>query len=88
MIQAELNVKTCNKYQQFKRRNNIYEYLSLNIIDVLKFWNSLHIYLVGLYTKSIGQQHTGGAIIKEYLSLNCMKMVDPATSWFDIVKVL
>ena len=30
---------------------------------------------------------TGDAIIKNNVSLTCMKMIDPATSWFEIVKV-
>ena len=43
--------------------------------------------LVALYIKYIRQQHPGGAIIKNNVSLTCMTMVDPATSSFKTVKV-
>ena len=47
----------------------------------------MHIGLIGPYVKSIRQQQKCGAIIKNYMSLTCMKMIDPATGWFEIVKV-
>ena len=35
-------------------------------------------YLIGPYSKSIQQQQTGGAIIKNNASLTCMAIIDPA----------
>ena len=44
--------------------------------------------LIGPYIKSIKQQNPGGAIIWKNISLTCMKMIDPATGWFEIVEIL
>ena len=43
--------------------------------------------LIGPYSKSIRQQQTVRAIIKNNFSLTCMTMIDPAMGWFEIVKV-
>ena len=43
--------------------------------------------LIGKYYKSIKQQHPGGAIVKKYVILTCMTMIDPATVWFETVEV-
>ena len=43
--------------------------------------------LIGLYSKSIRQHQPGGAIIKNNVSLTCLKMIDPATGWFEIVEM-
>ena len=40
--------------------------------------------LIGPYSKSIKQQQLGGAIIKNNVSLTCMKMIDPTKGWFEI----
>ena len=47
----------------------------------------MHVELIGLYSKSIGQHQPGGAIIRNNVSLNCMPMIDPAMGWFVIFKV-
>ena len=70
------------KNQQFKSRNNFYEQLPPNIIVAFKMCNLVHIYLIGLYVKSIRQQKPGKAIIKKGVSLTCMKMIGPTTVWF------
>ena len=44
--------------------------------------------LLGLYSKSIRQQQPVGAIIKNDISLTCMKMIDLAKGCFEIPKVL
>ena len=44
--------------------------------------------LIGLYINLIRQQHPGGTIIWKKAGLTCMTMIDPATGWFKIVKLL
>ena len=73
--------------QQFKKRKTLYGHLPPNIFEQLKMWNLVHINQVGTYYDSIIQQQQGGVIIKKYLSLICMTMIDPATGWLEIVKV-
>ena len=52
------------------------------IITELKLWDFVHVKLIDPYIKYIRQQQLGGAIIWKNVSLNCMKMIDPATGWF------
>ena len=40
--------------------------------------------LVGQYSKSILQQHTGGSIIKNHISLICMTIIGSVNGWFEI----
>ena len=47
----------------------------------------MHVDLIGPYSKSIRQQHPGGTVIRKNSSLTCIMMIDPATGWFDIVKI-
>ena len=47
----------------------------------------VHVELIGPYSKHIRQQNPGGAIINNNFILTCMKMIDPATSWFEMFKV-
>ena len=47
----------------------------------------VHVDLIGPYSRSTRQQHPGGAIIKNYVSLTCMTMIDPAMGLFEIIKV-
>ena len=74
--------------QQFKKRKTIYGRLPPNKIAELKPWDTVHVNLIGPYTKSIRQKHLGGAIIKNNASLNWMNMIKPALGWFEITKVL
>ena len=48
----------------------------------------MHMDLIGPYNKSIRQQHTFGAIIKNIFSLTWMTMIDPDTDWFRIFEIL
>ena len=77
----------CKKCQQFKYINTLYGHLPPNIMAALKPWNLVHIDLIIPYAKSIWQHHPGGLIIKKDMSLTCMKIIDPTTGWFKIVKV-
>ena len=43
--------------------------------------------MVGPYSKSIRQQHPGGAIIQNNANLTCMMMIDLVTGWFKIVEI-
>ena len=47
----------------------------------------MHVDLIGMYIKFIKQQNLGDAIIKNNVSLTCMKMIEPTTGWFEIVEV-
>ena len=66
----------------------IYGNLLLKNISKLKPWDFVHVYLIGPYSKSIRQYHSGGAIVCKNSSLTCMTMIDPATGWFEIFKIL
>ena len=46
-----------------------------------------YIDLIGPYRKSIRQQQPGGKVIINNTSLTCMKIIDPTTGWFKIVKI-
>ena len=58
----------------------------MNIVE-LKPWDLVHLDLIGPYSKSIRKQNPGGSIIKNNVSLTCMKIIDPATGWFKITKI-
>ena len=47
----------------------------------------MHVGLIVPYNKSIRQHQPAGAIIKNNVSLTYMMMIDPATGWFEIIKV-
>ena len=85
--QAELSIKTCKECQHFKRRKNIYGKLPPKIIAALKKCNSVHIDLIGPYSNSTRQHKTYGMIINKDVRFTCMKMIDPATGWFEIFEV-
>ena len=87
VMQTDMFDKMCNIYQQFKKRKTISGHLTPKNIAELKPWETLHVYLIGPYIKSIIQQHTGGTIIQNNYSLTFMKVIDPATGWFDIVEI-
>ena len=56
-------------------------------IAELKPWDSVHVDLIGSYINSIRQQQPSGTVIRKNASLTCMKIIDPATGWFEIVKI-
>ena len=87
VTQAELQDKSCKICQQFKNRNIFYGRLPLNNISELKPWYTVHVDLIGPYRNSTEQQQPGGATINIYFSLTCMTIIDPATGWFEIVKL-
>ena len=47
----------------------------------------MHVDLIGPYRKFIREQNPGGAIIRNNVSLTCVKTIDPATGCFDIVQI-
>ena len=61
--------------------------MSPNNIAELKLWDAVHVDLIGPYSKSIRQQHLGVSIIKNNVSLSCMKIINLTTGWFEIVQV-
>ena len=60
----------------------IYGRLPPKNIAELKSWDAVHVYLIGPYSKSIRQKHTGGAILYNNFSLTYMNIINPATDWF------
>ena len=79
--------KTCKICQQFKKRKTIYGHLPPKNIAEAKLWDTVHVDLIGPYSKYIKQQQPGGTVIQSNASLTCMTMIYPATGWFDIVEI-
>ena len=71
----------------FKNRKTHYGRLLPKNMEELKLWDTVHIDLIGTYSKSIRQQQPGVAAIKSDFSLTCMIMIEPAMGWFEIVNV-
>ena len=86
-MKAELFAKTCKIFQQFKKRETICGNLPPNNIAELKQWYTVHVDLIGTYSKSIIQQKPGLTVIRNNASITCMTMIDPSTGWFKISKI-
>ena len=86
-MQAELYAKPCKMCQQFKNRKTLYGNISPKNTAELKPWDSVHVDLIGLYSKSIRQQQPGGAIINNNVSLAWTVIIDPVTVCFEIFKI-
>ena len=54
-------------------------------IEELKTWDLVHVDLICPCSKSIRQQHPGGAIIKNNVSITFMAMINPTTGGFGII---
>ena len=72
---------------QFKKRKTIYGRLPPKNISNLKLWYLVHVDLINPYSNSIRQHQLEGDIIKDNISLTCMKTINPATRWFEIVNI-
>ena len=48
-------------------------------------WCMYTSYMIQPYSKSIRQHRPGSTNTKNYVSLTCMSMIEPATGWFEIV---
>ena len=86
-MKGELYNKPCKIYQKLKNIKTIYGHLPPKITAELKLWDLVHVDMIGPYSKSIRQHQTGGAIIKNNVSLTCMKMINPYMGWSGIVKI-
>ena len=85
--QAKQTARRCQSCQKFKRRATRYGHLPPMNIARLQPWNTVHIDLIGPYTKMV-KQHQPGNIVKEVdLHLTCMTFIDPSTGWFEIAQV-
>ena len=62
-----------------KKENTIYGRLTPKNTAELKPFDTVHVDLIGTYSKSMRQQHTGGAIINNNVSITCMTMINRAT---------
>ena len=73
--------------QWFKNRKTIYGRLQPNKTTELKSWDLVHVDLIRPYSKSTRQYKTGGAIIKNNVSLACMTMIYLAMGQFEMSEV-
>ena len=76
-----------NIFQHFKKRNILYGNITPKNIAELKLWNSVHVDLIGPYSKSIRKHQPGGVIIFKNISLTYMTMIYPVTEWFEIIEI-
>ena len=86
-MQADLFALTCKICQKFKNRETLYGHLRPKNITELKTWDTVHVDLTGPCIKYIIQQQPGRTVIRNIASLTCMNKIEPATGWFDIVKI-
>ena len=87
ITQVKLFSKTYKICQQFKRIKTLYRHLPLKNIAELKPWDTVHVDLIGPYSKLMRQHHPDNTGIYNNASLTCMRMIDPTTVWFKIVEM-
>jgi hypothetical protein len=86
--QAKQHAKWCTLCQTFKKRSNKrYGKLPPKDIGQLTPWHTVHVDLIGLYTKTVKKIQPGGTVTEVDLYLTCMAFIDPATGWFEITQV-
>ena len=73
--------------QNFKKRKTLYGHLPPKNIAEINPWDLVHVNQIGLYGKSIRNQHPGGAIVKNNVNITCMTMIDPTMGWSKIVEI-
>jgi hypothetical protein len=71
-------VKKCHKCQVNKRSKHKYLKLPTKLV-VTKPWNTLCVDLIGPYTLKVKD-----GTVTDFM---CVTMIDPATSWFEIVEL-
>ena len=75
--QIECYVKTCHNCQLSKKQRKKYGHLPPKQAETIP-WQWVNVDLIGPYTiKTPNKVHT----------LQCMTMIDPATSWFEIAHI-
>ena len=86
--QSEQYCKRCKICQQYKRKKTKYGHVPPKEVGDLKPWDTVHIDLVGPYTKTVKQDQPGLDKSKKVdLQLLAMTFLDPATGWFEIAEV-
>ena len=86
--QAKQTARHCQSCQKFKRRATRYGHLPpMTNIARLQPWNTVHIDLIGPYTKTVKQHQPGNTVKEVDLHLTCMTFIDPSTGWFEIAQV-
>ena len=86
-MQVDLYANPGNICHWLKKIHTIYGNLPPKDIAGLKMWKTVHVGLIGLYSKSTIQQDPGGTIINNNVILVCMAMIEPVTGWFKMVEV-
>ena len=82
------HAKQCKKYQTFKKWcSKRYGKLPPKDTGQLTPWHTVHVDLIGPYTKTVNQMQPGGTVTEVELYLTCMTFIDPATGWFEIAQV-
>ena len=72
------HVKTCERCQLGKRRKRKYGHLPPKVAQVIP-WNQVCVDLIGPYTIKAND--------KTIMDFMCLTIIDPATSWFEIVEL-
>ncbi len=78
----------CPICQRGKKRKRHYGHLPAKVVEhEMVPWHTLHIDLIGPYSKTAKQIQPDGSIQTKEFKLTCMTFVDPATGWFEITEV-
>ena len=85
--QAKSFCKKCGSCQKYKKRRVKYGKLPAKNVQQLVPWETVHVDLIGPYTKKVTQQQADGSTMLVELQLTCMTFIDPATGWFEIAEV-
>ena len=86
--QCEQYCKRCSICQKFKKKKTKYGHVPPKEVGDLKPWDTVHIDLIGPYTKEVYQQQPGVDKPKKVdLELTAMTFIDPATGWFEVAEV-
>ena len=86
--QCEQYCKKCSICQKNKKRKVKYGHVPPKEVGTLVPWDTVHVDLIGPYTKEVYQQQPGLDKPKKVdLELTAMTFIDPATGWFEVAEV-
>ena len=86
--QCEQYCKKCSICQKFKKKKTKYGHVPPKEVGELKPWDTVHIDLIGPYTKEVHQLQPGLKKPKKVdIELTAMTFIDPATGWFEVAEV-
>lgn len=85
--QAKQVSKLCITCQSFKKRRTKYGQVPAKVVTDVTPWNTVHIDLIGPYTKAIKQEQSDGSVKLTKVQLTLMTFLDPNTGWFEMAEV-